>query len=273
MVKSSSNRFLRSAYRHLKGLQPVIREFQMSVLRGDQPTHHDGGMTTRHQVPWLHDWQDFEAAMTSIREGDFDPETYGVDPSETFDRNMWRYWNVAYSIRHAVEHCQSVPFNAIECGVAEGGTAFIAATQLAAEPVQNYALHLYDAWEGMRGEGLLPSEISLVGRYSSLSESRARANLERFSTNLCWHPGYIPESLDDTAPTTVSWLHIDLNSATATLDVLEFLWPRMPEGSVLLFDDHGWLFWDDTRQTINQYLRSRPGTLLPLSTGQALYFR
>lgn len=125
----------------------------------------------------------------------------------------------------------------------------------------------------MRGEGLLPSEISLVGRYNNLSESRARDNLERFSTNLCWHPGRIPKSLDDTAPTTVSWLHIDLNSATATLEVLEFLWPRMPEGAVLLFDDHGWLFWDDTRQAINRYLRSRPVTLLPLSTGQAMYFR
>lgn len=85
----------------------------MSVLQGDQPTHHGGGMTTRHQVPWLDDWQDFEAAMASIRQGKFDPETYGVDPGETFDRNKWRYWNVAYSIRHAVDQYRSTPSNVV----------------------------------------------------------------------------------------------------------------------------------------------------------------
>ena len=273
MLNLARNRIFRGAYRRLKRLQPVIREFQMSVIQGDQPTHHGGGMTTRHQVPWINDWQEFQAAMVSIRQGEFDPEIYGIDPGETFDRNRWRYWNVAYSIKHAAEHCDATPFNAIECGVAEGATAFIAAAQLGAEPVVNHTLHLYDAWEGMRDEGLLPSESSLVGRYSSLSESRARDNLKRFSTNLCWHSGFIPESLDNSAPDTVSWLHIDLNSATATLEVLEFLWPKMPEGAVLLLDDYGWLFWDDTRQIVDRFLRSRPGSLLPLSTGQAMYFR
>jgi len=164
----------------------------------------------------------------------------------------------------------------IEAGVADGITAFFS-LRAAREKRRNqpFTMHLYDSWGAMRKEELLYSETGYIGNYGQLNIERAKKNLSEFSDHLIYHAGYLPETLSSlpAPPLSVHYMHIDLNSALPTLRMLEFFWPHMPRGGVILFDDYGWMGYEDTKNIIDEFFAGRDGLLLKLPTGQALYFR
>lgn len=269
--------FLRRVFRRMGRLQPIIREIN-SLLSGRKPPSFSGWqMTTWHHLPWEDGWEEFRQAAEDVRSfehshsGGMRPEK-GNDPSKTVDALLWRHWNVAYSVHHAFRHTGRSDFSAVECGVADGMTANFAAAQGVAECSESFRLHLYDSWSAMREDGLTASEGGMEGRYGALSQNLTRRNLERYGQVLHWHPGRIPATLDESAPEAVSWLHIDLNSAKTTIQVLDFFFPRIWPGRVVLLDDYGWDGNTEMRLAVYDWLSEKTGTLLPLPTGQAIFF-
>ena len=101
-----------------------------------------------------------------------------------------------------------------------------------------------------------------------------KRNLSEFSNNIVYHKGHIPNTLNSKpeSPGTIFYLHIDLNSSKSTLATLEFFYPRLVPGSVILFDDYGWDQYEDTKNTVELFFNKKSGILMKLPTGQAIYF-
>ncbi len=280
MVDLGQSKLLRSIYHRLPRLQPVLREMNASFAGYPQPTFSGWSMTTNHQVPWIEGWETFLEAADELNSFEMEGEHWPQTRKE-LEVLLWRHWNVAYSVRHSVAKTGRPHFTGVECGTGEGMTAHIAASQIGSEQLESASLHLYDAWSTMRTDQLLEKETFLTDsahdhscrHYGQLSMQRTRKNLSKHSDIVFLHPGYIPESFDAKAPEAISWLHIDLNSAVATEEALSFFWPRLLENGVIIFDDYGWIEYEDTRKTAAGFLNDKPGTLMPLPTGQALYFR
>ena len=104
--------------------------------------------------------------------------------------------------------------------------------------------------------------------------SVTKKNLSEFGDNVIYHQGYIPSVCQNppNSPKSIVYLHIDLNSAMPTKDVLEFFYPRLVSGGVILFDDYGGIGYEDTRRVIDEYLSDKAGIIIKLPTGQAIYF-
>ena len=234
-------------------------------------------MTTHHELPWVdeHRWGTFRQASESARLLRFTDPAFG----DTIDALQWRHWNIAYCVVHAIEHGGTSSFTAVECGVHDGVTAFFALHELGAAVsdgrIDDYSMHLYDAWAAMRAGELMDSEQVRAGWYAGLAEERTRDNLAPYAEHLEFHRGYIPESLTATSPSpaSVDYLHIDLNAAGPTVAACEHFWPRLSSGAVVLFDDYGWLEYAETKRAVDDFLADQSGTLLKLPTGQAIYFR
>jgi O-methyltransferase len=109
---------------------------------------------------------------------------------------------------------------------------------------------------------------------SKQPQDRTRGNLKGYGSQVELIPGFLPESMDAGGmPPELHWLHIDLNAALATHGVLERCHDRLSRGGVILFDDYAWHGYEDTRGVVDEFLRSRPGCLLPLATGQAVFLK
>lgn len=268
MVDLATSRSLRRLFDRWPALQPVLREVNGLLARRDPPTFFGWLMTTWHEVPWATGWEDFRAAAKELR--DFEHSQLSA---EDVDALLWRHWHVAYSVHHVVRHTSASGFTGVECGVGDGLTSHIALTQMRAEVKGDFSMHLYDAWAPMQASGLTASEAPNAGTYHSLQVERTRRNLSPHHDRLSWHVGYIPATLGEDAPQLVDWLHIDLNSSVATTKALEFFFPRLQPGSVVLFDDYGWRHYADTKTAVDRFFAERPGSLMPLPTGQAIYFR
>lgn len=269
-------RLLAFRNRH-EAFQPALRAVNR-VLHIRPPVRFRGwGMTTQHALPWEgDDWAGFRSTMRDAKALSHTGEA-GID-RDYLDELAWRHWIVCHSVRHAILFSGSPDASFVECGVADGVTSFFALREIlaGARPHgEQWRMHLYDAWSGMSAANLLTTEADREGRYQNLSLELTRSNLKEFEDLCVYHVGRIPDSFREQPgpPESVRWVHIDLNAAVPTRDACEFFWPRLVGGGVFLFDDYGWLGFEDTRRTIDDFFRSKPGTLLKLPTGQALFMR
>ena len=139
---------------------------------------------------------------------------------------------------------KSSNFNFVECGVSSGMSDYFVLAQL---KDKSYTFHLYDSWEIMKSEYLYDTEKEHIGKYDGQSIQNIKKNLELYSDKIKYHVEYIPETLDNSVPNEIIYLHIDVNSAKTTNEILEFFYPRLVSGRVILFDDYGCTAYNETR--------------------------
>lgn len=238
-------------------------------------------MASNHKLPWVdkYHWSGFRKSCEDIKKCfNFGlTETIGIT-AENVDTLLWRHWIIAFSIRYAIEFTGLEGTILAECGVGDGMSAFFALREMTDykknHPNIEFTMHLYDSWSSLRKEELLESEYNIIGKYNDNYLNRTKENLKEFEDNLVYHIGYIPESFEMSPQIDkkMIYLHIDLNSAKPTYDALQFFYPKLVSGSVILFDDYGWEGFEDTKEIVDDYFANKQGILMKLPTGQAIYF-
>jgi len=68
----------------------------------------------------------------------------------------------------------------------------------------------------------------------------------------------------------VSFAHIDLDLYQGVFDTLAFVYPRMPAGGVIVFDDYGFASCPGARRAVEEFFDDKPEKPLALHTGQAV---
>ncbi|MEI9897143.1 MAG: TylF/MycF/NovP-related O-methyltransferase [Chthoniobacter sp.] len=66
-----------------------------------------------------------------------------------------------------------------------------------------------------------------------------RALLAPVKANAQFHVGFIPETFRDVSIPQLAFAHIDVDLYQSVLDCVEFVYPRLTPGGVMLFDDYG----------------------------------
>jgi O-methyltransferase len=234
------------------------------------------GMRSVHYPPWADagglegSFRNAHAALqTAVADGTVRLSQFADAPAAMVEALRWRHYIVFWSAGFAALNTRSPEKNLAECGVCDGLTIFFA---LSAAPESK--AYLYDAWAPMKDESLLTSEKALAGSYSYLNVDNTKRNLARFASRTVWNKGFIPDVFSGGLnPERVVWLHVDLNSAKPTVQALEFFYDRVEPGGVILFDDYAWEGYEDTRAAVRRWCENKDGRLLPLPTGQALFFK
>ena len=275
----------RKVIRRIARSIPAIRatNFLRAQLDRTNPYFVGWGMTTRVFPPWYEGTGDSfsrsfyetnEEFLARVREGRFQLTQLRhltVDAREEFVRGLgWRHFIVQWSTLWAARASRRSAVALVECGVCDGMTGYYAMKALPRQ--YSFTCTLYDAWQGMKVEELLPTEIKAVGAYSYLSLDTTKSNLEMFREQCTFVKGSIPDSLLSTkGPVEVNWLHIDLNSAIPTLAALNWFWDKIPSGGLVLFDDY--LGEPETKNVADLFLADRNCAVLPLPTGQGICFK
>ena len=173
----------------------------------------------------------------------------------------------------AISRTSNSEINFVEAGVCDGLTASYALSALSKDNKKKM-IYLYDSWQEMRTTDLTKSEMGAAGKYSYLSLERTQNNLKDYKNSSQFIKGYIPEIFSkQPGPDKVSWIHIDLNSSLPTQKTLEHFFPRLISGGIVLFDDYGHNGYIDSRLVIDQFFVECEGFLMPLPTGQAIFFK
>jgi len=193
------------------------------------------------------------------------------DAAKHLNELDYRHYVVYYSSLLAFENTQSR--NIVECGVCDGLTIFFAMNKYKQDV--NFKAYLYDSWDEILEKDLTIKEKTKTGgEYKYLNINSTKKNLLDFENNTVFNKGYIPDIFHSSEnPTTISWLHIDLNSSMPTYESLNFFYPKIEKNGIILFDDYAQNGYEETREVVENFFVNKNVIFLHLMTGQAMIIK
>jgi O-methyltransferase len=164
----------------------------------------------------------------------------------------------------------------VECGVWKGGSSMAAAWSLLRRNDTTRTLHLFDTFEGMSApteldrqhDGKPAAEIlaahdlkSNYWAYSPLNEVKTNLGLTGYPTEkIRFIQGKVEDTIPAASPEKIAVLRLDTDWYESTKHELEYLYPLLSDGGVLIIDDYG--FWQGARRAVDEYFSDRPPILL-----------
>jgi hypothetical protein len=216
------------------------------------------GIATNHFCPFLE-----EAEFTALFDEVSEPwRERGVDV-------RWRAWILTQAARQA---CR-LPGNFVEFGVYRGGYAFLVLSRAGLREDQRF--YLFDTFAGIPGTRLTAHEASdgFANRWSDTSVEHVSRLLARWRTHLVFVEGDVFDTLPRTETGRIAFASLDLNASAPTARALNYLYPRLVRGAVLVMDDYGGSGYEDQRAVIDPFFADKPEPVMALPTGQALVIK
>jgi O-methyltransferase len=180
------------------------------------------------------------------------------------DVGNWHSLDRKYAMNELLKLVTHLDGDAAECGTYRGATAYLLCRAFSRMPV---SVHLFDSFEGLSEPIPVDGTYWRKGSLTATEEELAQ-NLREFD-NYRVYKGWIPTRFADVADCRFRFVHIDVDLYQPTLEALEFFYPRMVAGAVVLLDDHGFKSCPGAKQAADEFFESKTENLALLPTGQA----
>ncbi len=177
-----------------------------------------------------------------------------------------RCWILLHLMRHAL----ALSGDFAEFGVFRGGTALLTA-QVLGEAGDRRLLHLFDSFAGMPKTSA--NESFSQGDFAETSEAAVRQLVAPTGANVEFHVGYIPDTFQGLKIDQFAFAYVDVDLYQSVLDCVEFAYPRLVPGGILLFDDYGFPSCARAREAVDLAFAQRREKPIYLPTGQAMVIK
>jgi len=171
-------------------------------------------------APWRSD-REFQSVYRTVRRNTL------VD--------VWR----CYELWSLLGELRDVPGAILEVGVWRGGTGALMAARAAGLGLED-TVYLCDTWTGVAKSG----EVDIYyrdGKHDDASQEIVEQLVTRMRLpNVELLRGVFPEETGERIPErTFRLCHCDVDVYESAKGVLEWVWPRLAKGGVVVFDDYG----------------------------------
>lgn len=85
--------------------------------------------------------------------------------------------------------------------------------------------------------------------------------------------GWIPNCFHEIQEQKFCFAHIDVDLYKATKDCIEYVYPKMVKGGIILFDDYGFPMCGGARKAVDEFLEDKKEILVPVPSGQAFLIK
>ncbi len=178
-----------------------------------------------------------------------------------------------YNLAQMVDFTAGVEGLVVECGCYRGLSSYLLSRYLAAESPSftGASFHVFDSFEG----------LSPLSDHDTTRDPRVQAGMFAASLDvvrhtladfpdITFHQGWIPESLAAAPAGPYRLVHVDLDLHDPTRAALEFFYPLLAPGGVMVCDDFGSVRWPGARTAVEGFCSETGARLLRLSSGQAV---
>ena len=205
--------------------------------------------------------------MSFAHDSKFMSAFHGNERDSLDKAKIWRLHTYCWAGRSAL----AIPGDFVECGVFEGLYSAVLLEYLGFEDVAK-TMFLFDTFSGLSDDYSTAQERSLVGgAYTDRVDwfERVAARFERYA-NVTVTRGIVPDVLDDSTPSAIALLHLDMNAAAAEVGALDVLFDRVSGGGFILMDDYGRIENKELHVGLRDWMSAKGHPILELPTGQGL---
>jgi O-methyltransferase len=148
-----------------------------------------------------------------------------------------------------------------ELGVFQGSSA-----KIICEAKKDCFLYLFDTFAGLPEPDAMEMQLLSRGQFLA-SLPKVQGLLEEYA-NVRFHPGMFPQSASEMDGVRFSLVHLDADLYSSTLAGLEFFYPRMVPGGIIIAHDYSTL--PGVARAFAEFLTDRPETVIELPSTQAM---
>lgn len=172
-------------------------------------------------------------------------------------------WNVRWRVHHLTwfaELASRVEGDFVECGTDHGGTAMAVMEHLDFGKLGK-KFWLLDTFAGLpQGDDYL----DYADCYEQVRKNFAGRDYVRIVR------GAIPATLPEVTAEKIAFLHLDMNATVPEIAALEYFWPKLSSGAVVVMDDYGWPRHKDQKAGFDRFAQGQGVNILQLPTGQGV---
>ena len=132
----------------------------------------------------------------------------------------------------------------VECGTFKGLSAY-QLSKIIQESTIPVTFHIFDSFEGLSEVKKVDKSIKVeyvdeeLRNTFSYSEKLVNENLKEFDF-IKFYKGWIPESFHHVKNKMFSFVHVDVDLYQPIKASIEFFYPRLIKGGIMVFDDYGY---------------------------------
>ena len=184
----------------------------------------------------------------------------------------WRLHVCLWAASHAIQ----LPGSFVECGVNLGFLS-LAIMEYLDWNSRDTQFFLFDTFCGLDESKVSEEEIR-IGRLNESREfysecfEQVKKNFRGFR-NFTLVRGNVPSTLNDVDIEAVSYLSIDMNCAEPEIQAVEFFWPKLVSGGIVLIDDYAHRGFEPQKGAFDEFARAKEISILSLPTGQGMFIR
>ena len=179
----------------------------------------------------------------------------------------------AYEIWSLVQQSAKLTGGAlIEVGVWRGGTGCLIAKAARFAGLQNL-VYLCDTFEGVVNAGA-KDPIYRGGEHNDTSAQLVVDLAQKMQLeNVRIVPGIFPSTASQIPETAIRFAHMDVDVYQSTAESLEWIWPRLVPGGIVVFDDYGTHGTEGVTLYVNEFANHPDRLFLHNVNGHAIFIK
>jgi O-methyltransferase len=157
-----------------------------------------------------------------------------------------------------------------ECGVYNGGTAFLLSRVL---KDTNKMLYLFDSFKGLPKVNPEEKQWFSEGQYASTSTEAVEELLSDYRSMIDIRCGWIPQTFSGLEAKFYAFAHLDVDLHQSNLDCCKYFYPRLVPGGVMIFDEYAFAAARGEKDAVDQFFGDKAESPITLPTGQAIVLK
>lgn len=178
--------------------------------------------------------------------------------------NTHRRWNLGQALRMA----HDVPGDTAEAGGYTGASSWLICRANAGQKEH----HIFDSFEGLSEPSPLDGTHWKKNALAA-DEETLHENLQEFAGAYRVYKGWIPSRFADVGERRFAFVHVDVDLYQPTKDSLEFFYPRMNTGAILVCDDYGFGGNPGATKAVNDFMRDKPEKVILPAAGGCFFIK
>ena len=194
-------------------------------------------------------------------------------PSRRWEINQFGAW-VLYTNLHFAKYALDLEGDYVECGTYKGRHSIAILNYIDWNTSRKKKIfYLFDTFEGLSEKISTESEIlSYKNSYKDYDLETVRSTFSQYE-GIKIIKGVVPFSLIQANISKVCFLHIDMNSAKPEVEALDYFFPIMVKGGVVVFDDYGQPGHEKQKKALDEYCKQHGKLIYTIPTGQGLLIK
>lgn len=257
----------------------IFRKLGLEINRYNPPTQKQEEEQKRYSKNLLYEadstFQKFHSEGMDIT------KTPDVRAVYSLSKREERFYNLVEFLMQTIH----LDGKLVECGCWKGLSSYLICNYIHEydSGFQGQGFFVIDSFEGLSKPSKMDkiTDLGVTGKEqeSGASFGTFAASMQEVKNALSEFPkityikGWIPSVFKNMPEEKYKFVHIDVDLYEPVHGSVEYFYPRLVDGGVIVFDDYGSLLWPGAKKAVDAYCTTNNISLLRLSTGQAIIYK